>query len=94
VVICAQQFFRPSGAGVFLTLLDPRLAPWASFFRRFAAGRELDLIRDVGFSRYVIRDVGFSPDVTRVVLSAHEIPISPVPTSSFDRRQRMLRDAK
>jgi hypothetical protein len=34
-----QSFFRPSGACSFtLWPHRPRLAPWAAFFRRFAAG--------------------------------------------------------
>ena len=31
-------FFRPLRGLVLLSLLNPRLTPWAAFFRRFAAG--------------------------------------------------------
>lgn len=31
-------FFRPFGACYPRPFLDPRLAPWAAFWRRFAAG--------------------------------------------------------
>jgi len=31
-------FFRPFGGLVIFNFLFPRLAPWAAFFRRFAAG--------------------------------------------------------
>ncbi len=33
-----QSFFRPSGAGLLKFWFDPRLAPWAVLYRRFAAG--------------------------------------------------------
>jgi hypothetical protein len=34
-----EIFFRPFGACFYSFRGDPRLAPWAVFFRRFAAGR-------------------------------------------------------
>jgi hypothetical protein len=35
--LCGELFFRPAGAD-FFSLFHPRLAAWAAFFRRFAAG--------------------------------------------------------
>ena len=37
-VFFRSRFFRPYGAGFNLLARFPRLAPWAAFFRRFAAG--------------------------------------------------------
>jgi hypothetical protein len=34
----SPRFFRPFGAGLSSPAFYPRLAPWAAFFRRFAAG--------------------------------------------------------
>src|SRR4029077_4622519 len=42
---CARErFFRPFGARLRCRLV-PRLAPWASFLRRYAAGGALDPLR-------------------------------------------------
>ncbi len=47
----AYFFFRPSGAYGYLSWGHPRLAPWAAFFRRFAAG----VCREGAPSRFEVR---------------------------------------
>src|SRR5450755_4724082 len=61
-----KLFFRPFGARFFPTF-DPRLAPWAAFFRRFAAAMGLFVPRLLRPSDFAIhskaRDVGHPPVV-------------------------------
>jgi uncharacterized phage-associated protein len=57
-----DTFFRPSGAWSFVSARHPRLAPWAAFFRRFAAA-------ELSNSRYCLKKL-FHPEELRKRLFA------------------------
>ena len=50
-------FFRPLGAGCFILVWYPRLAPWAAFLRRFAAAVARNAPLGRGWTRHCERDL-------------------------------------